>query len=227
MPDTNTPPRADEPTKTSANNHNSAVSSVNLSPDLNLPPLRLSSLDKQALPAAPAIATPALPSIAWGRWQTLADQPADIGLTALRVDNKLIGVNAYYALLRNKDSVWQSPNGGSASFSLQGAQAVVQADGAGTISLANIENGKLTVDFVTSSFTTQFDLLTEGKRLLRQAEGKVFNDGTFGNVSQFLGRNNMVVQGALAQNPGLTAGYLFESRLDTGQVATGVTYWAK
>lgn len=226
LPDTNTPPRADEPTKKSAINNNSAVSSVNISTDLNLSPRRLASLDAQALQAESATA-PTPPAIVWGRWQTLVDQPAGISLTALRTDNKLVGVNAYYALLRNKDSVWQPLTGGSASFSLQGSQVVVQADGAGTISPASLENGKLTVDFAASSFTTQFDLLTEGKRLLRQAEGTVFKDGTFGNVSQFLGRNNMVVQGAMAQNPNLTAGYLFESRLDTGQVATGVTYWTK
>lgn len=246
-PDTNAPPRADEPAKTSTSSHGAAaaagVNTANGNTDPNLAPLKLSSLDKQLLPTptpvpvpevAPAPA-PLLPAIVWGRWQALLDKPADINLTALRADNQLIGINRYYALLRNKDNLWQSPAEGAVSFSLQNSQAMVQANGTGAISAASLENGKLTVNFATSSFTTQFDLLTQGQRIPRQAEGTVFKDGTFGNTSQFLGRNNMLVQGVLAQNPGPTAAYLFESRLDngqpnallSGQLASGVTYWAK
>ncbi|WP_114971919.1 FecR family protein [Rhodoferax ferrireducens] len=249
-PDVNAPPRADEPPKTTTSSNGAAApgaNTANSNTDPNLAPLKLSSLDKQLLPTPTPVTVPVtvpevtpapaprVPAIVWGRWQALLDKPADINLTALRADNQLIGVNTYYALLRNKDSLWQSPAEGAVSFSLQNSQAVVQANGTGPISAASLENGKLTVNFATSSFTTQFDLLTQGQRIARQAEGTVFKDGTFGNTSQFLGRNNMLVQGVLAQNPGPTAAYLFESRLDngqpnaplSGQVASGVTYWAK
>ncbi|MCW2313988.1 FecR family protein [Rhodoferax antarcticus] len=236
-PDTNAPPRADEPAKTTTSNNGAAATGVKIASgnsDPNLAPLKLSSLDNR-VPPAPVPASASAPAIVWGRWQALLDKPADINFTALRVDNHLIGVNTYYALLRNKDNHWQSPAEGNVSFSLQNSQAVIQSDGAGAISAASLENGKLTVNFAASSFVTQFDLLTQGQRIPRRAEGAIFKDGTFGNISQFSGRNNMIVQGVLAQNPGPTAAYLFETRLDngqpnaslSGQVASGVTYWAK
>ncbi len=94
-----------------------------------------------------------------------------------------------------------------------------------TATLASIENAKLSVNFTTSQFATQFDLLTQGQRFARRAEGSVFADGTFGNYSQFLGNNNMVVQGTLANGSTLDAAYLFQSRLDDNRVAYGATRW--
>lgn len=237
-PDANAPPRTDEPAKTSASSSGAAAARVNAgngNTDPNLAPLKLSGLDKlvpvpPSAPTAPAIvppSAPTAPAIVWGHWQVLLDKPADIDLSALRTDNQLVGINSYYALLRNKDTLWQSPTEGAVSFSLQNSQAVVQANGAGAISPASLENGKLTVNFGTSSFATQFDLITQGQRIPRQAEGTVFKDGTFGNVSQFLDRNNMLVQGVLANDPGPRAAYLFQSRIDDGRLASGVTYWAK
>lgn len=240
LPDANAPPRTDEPAKTSASSSGAArVNAGNGNTDPSLAPLKLSGLDKPVLvpapappsvPTAPAIVpplAPTAPAIAWGRWQALLDKPADIDLSALRADNQLVGINSYYALLRNKDTLWQSPAEGSVSFSLQNSQAIVQANGAGAISPASLENGKLTVNFGSSSFATQFDLITQGQRIPRQAEGAVFKDGSFGNVSQFLGRNTMLVQGVLANDPGPRAAYLFQSRIDDNRLASGVTYWAK
>jgi hypothetical protein len=117
---------------------------------------------------------------------------------------------------------------GVANFALQGAQAGVRVGSSLDLQAASIENGRLAVDFNTGSFTTQFDLLTQGERLQRVAQGGVGSDGTFSNPSQFLG-STMVVQGQLANaaNGGLNAAYLFQSRLDDSRVAYGVTYWAK
>lgn len=236
-PDAGAPPRADEPAKAVVGSNGATTAgqpATGTNTDPSLAPSKLAGLDKQVLaplpppPPPPAVLpAPAVPAIVWGRWQALADKPADIDLTKLRTDNQMVGLNSYYALLRNKDSLWQSPTEGGVSFVLQSSQAVVQANGAGAISSASLENGKLTVDFGKSSFATQFDLVTQGQRIPRQAEGTVFKDGTFGNTSQFLGRNNMLVQGVLANDPGPRAAYLFQSRIDDGRVASGVTDWAK
>lgn len=252
LPDASAPPRTDEPVKISASTANAlaSVAVLGSNPDTSLAPLKLSKLGAQLqqteiLPVVPVLPVepiaPALPALAWGRWQALLDKPADISLSALRADNQLIGVNSYFALFRNKDSQWLSPAEGGVSFSLKSSQVVVQASGAGAVFPATLENGKLSVNFAASSFTTQFDLLTQGQRIARQADGAVYKDGTFGNVSQFLGSNTMQVQGVLAQRPGLTGanlftgGYLFQSRLDngqgtgplSGQLATGITAWSR
>ena len=234
LPDVIAPPRADEPANTSANSTSTKVAtslgSANVNQEPNLAPLKLTTLDQQLnpLPVIP-------PAIVWGRWQPLLDNPAEISLSSLSTANQLVGTNVYFALLRNKDKQWVSPAEGAVSFSLQSSMVVVQANGVGAVFPATLENGKLAVNFSNSSFTTQFDLLTQGQRIARHAEGAVFKDGTFGNVSQFWGNNSMPVQGVLAQNPGLSGAYLFQSRLDDGQgtgplggqLATGITTWTK
>ena len=234
LPDVSAPPRADEPANTSANSTSIKVAtspgSANVNQEPNLAPLKLTTLDQQLnpLPVVP-------PAIVWGRWQPLLDNPAEISLSSLLTANQLVGTNIYFALLRNKDKQWVSPSEGAASFSLQSSMVVVQANGVGAVFPATLENGKLAVNFINSSFTTQFDLLTQGQRIARHAEGSVFKDGTFGNVSQFWGNNSMQVQGVLAQNPGLSGAYLFQSRLDdgqgtgplAGQLASGITTWTK
>jgi len=234
LPDSSAPPRADEPANTSANSTSIKVAtspgSANVNQEPNLAPLKLTTLDQQLnpLPVVP-------PAIVWGRWQPLLDNPAEISLSSLLTANQLVGTNIYFALLRNKDKHWVSPSEGAASFSLQSSMVVVQANGVGAVFPATLENGKLAVNFINSSFTTQFDLLTQGQRIARHAEGAVLKDGTFGNVSQFWGNNSMQVQGVLAQNPGLSGAYLFQSRLDdgqgtgplAGQLASGITTWTK
>lgn len=234
-PDAGAPPRSDEPVK--SGNGSSGVTATGstaanspASTDPNLAPLKLSGLDKLATTTTvaappPATVSPSAPAIVWGRWQPLADMPADIDLSKLQADYQRVAMDSYFALLRGKDTLWQSPTDGSVSFTLQNSQAIVQSGAA--VTAAGVENGKLTVNFASSSFATQFDLVTQGQRIARQAEGTVFKDGTFGNPNQFLGNNNMQVQGVLANDPGPRAAYLFQSRLDDNRVANGVTYWAK
>lgn len=236
-PDASSPPRNDEPSKSSANGTTNSTAGGNGSGggasaaigDLNLAPIKLTGLD-QLTPVATATATPAVasaPAIVWGRWQPLVDMPANVDLSKLQADYQRIAMDSYHVLLRNKDNLWQSPTEGSVSFSLQNYQALVQSGGNGPVSIAGIENGQLNVNFATSNFTTQFDLTTQGERFARKAEGSVQSDGTFGNALQFIGNNNMFVQGILANDPGPRAAYLFQSRLDDNRVANGVTYWAK
>lgn len=251
-PDASAPPRPDEPTKGTSGapvglsvGAPAPLAANATSPDLTpqktavlettpvaLPPVAIVPTVVIVAPIAvapPAVVmpvAPALPALVWGRWQALLDQPAETSLTDLKTNNKLIGLNSYYALGRNKDNLWQAPISGAVSFALQSSQALVKTD-QGLVSMASIENGRLNVNFSSSTFNTQFALLTQGQRLSRMAEGNVFTDGTFGNASQFLGANNMLVQGALASSPVLQAGYVFQSRLDNDRVAYGITQWGK
>jgi len=225
-PDHKAPARADEPGK-------DADKTSRLAPGIepSLAPLRLAELGSQYVQPTPTPTPTPAPALVWGRWQALANSPADLDLTAAVQANRLLAMNSFYALLRSKDNVWLPPTQGVASFALQSAQAVSQVEGAGTVHPATLENGKLTLNFVNNSFATQFDLLSQGQRIPRKAEGHVFQDGTFGNPSQFWGNNNMMVQGAMAKAPALSAAYVFITRLDAtplaGQVASGVTHWGK
>lgn len=219
-PDVSTPPRPDEPAGGSAAVRNGAATA-----DANLDPLksdRIALAGEAPKPAPEAVR----PAIEWGRWQALADEKANIDLAGLMKTHNLDAFNAYFAMLRPKDAVWENPTAGSVDFRLQAAQALIQPDVGGTYAAA-VENGRLHVNFAQSSFTTGFDLVANGQRIARQAEGRVFADGSFQNVSQYMPGNNMQVQGVLGRDTTLRAGYLFQSRLDDGRVAYGATMWAK
>ena len=250
-PDVTTPPRADEPPKTTA-----VSVSPTLGPDPNLTPLKLAGLDTQAPTTPPApiepvtvlapsslppvvvapqpvvtlqpVVLPATPAITWGRWQPFADQAANLSLGTLMADNKQVAMNSFFALGRSKTSLWQAPATAGVGFVLQNSQALVQSDATGAISAAALENGKLTVDFAKSSFATQFDLLALGGRQPLKAIGAVGSSGVFSNGGQFSTGSNMQVQGVLANDAtGLSAAYVFQSRVDSGHVASGITVWGK
>lgn len=178
--------------------------------------------------AAPQVALPAVPAITWGRWQPFADQAANLSLGPLMRDNKQVAINSFFALGRRQTSLWQAPVAASVGFSLQNSQALIQSDATGTVSAAALENGKLTVDFVKNSFTTQFDLLALGQRKPLHAIGAVGSSGAFGNAGQYSTGNNMQVQGVLANDAtGISAAYLFQSRIDDAHTVSGITTWSK
>ena len=227
-PDTVAPPRVDEPAAKAGGNADAANGH-----DPNLTPLKLAGVEiSTPAPVAadpPPAVDPGPPAIVWGRWQAVAGQAAEIDPKNLPAGYGIAAINSFYALLRDRNAVWQPPAGGVVSFAMLGAQAGIRFDGAASLVPASVENGKLTIDFNSSSFTTQFDLVTQSDRLQRFAQGAVGSDGGFGNPS-VIGTTNMVVQGVLANNAatgGLNAAYLFQSRLDDLRSAYGVTYWGK
>jgi hypothetical protein len=242
LPDATTPPRADEPAKTSSNGGNASTrsnASGTINPsfiDATLAPIKASQLDALAQQKASQLDAlaqqvpqqlPPVPStLVWGRWQGIAEKPADLDLIQAMANNQLFGLNSYFALLRTPGEAWRAPQEAAASFVLQGYAAQVQADGAAP-TLALLENAKLNVNFANSSFNTQFELLTQGQRIARKAEGALAKDGSFANTSQFLGNNNMLVQGVLGSGADKRAGYVFQSRIDDARLATGVTLWSK
>ena len=225
LPDASSPPLPDETSKArvSANRHG-ADSAL----DSTLMPLKLAELDKASnvsTPQTPVDPVAAAKPITWGRWQSVADQSANINLSALTAEGyRVSALTGDYALLRHQNAAWQAPSGGSVNFALQGGMAQYQRNGA--VQLASLENATLSLDFDRSRFATQFDMVSQDVRLTRQAQGNVGADGTFSAANQFVNGNNMVVQGVLAgSGSGMQAGYTFQSRIDEYTVATGVTLW--
>jgi len=231
LPDAATPPRADEPAKTSSNGGNASTRSIasgSINPsltDATLSPIKASQLDALAQ-QVPQQMSPVPSTLVWGRWQGIAEKPADLDLILAMANNQLFGLNSYFALLRTPGEAWRAPQEAAASFVLQGYAAQVQADGAAP-TLALLENAKFNVNFANSSFISQFELLTQGQRIALKAEGALAKDGSFANTSQFLGNNNMLVQGVLGSGADKRAGYVFQSRIDDARLATGVTLWSK
>jgi hypothetical protein len=130
-------------------------------------------------------------------------------------------------LMRAKGSEWIVPNSGILNFSLLESAAYIKDEKRDILSAATIENGRLQVDFGKATFSTGFDLVNQSERFKLQAQGSVDRNGIITGDGQFSRPTNMVVRGALTEEKGGTAAYLFQSRLDASRVATGGTYWTK
>jgi hypothetical protein len=220
-PDVVAPPRSNEPvatkTQVSAPVLPTASTEV-LSKDQNL------EVFKTNLVTGGTASSPV--QLIWGRWQPLLDQKIEVDVNALQNKNQLIATNSFYALMRNRDSVWLPIGQSSVGFALQQSQAVITDDANKITVPAKLENGQLQVDFVASSFFTKFDLLSASQRFTLQNSGEVSSDGRLYGGNQSLRPNNMAVSGALAGD-NRSASYLFQSRLDDGRLAVGATLWGK
>lgn len=189
--------------------------------------LKASLLEQGKLLRPAPVETVTSPSnIQWGRWNELAQADGSFSLVEAKVRSELVGLNSYFAVLRAKDASWITPQQSSVSFRLQDAKALVVSNHG--IEPARLENASLRVDFGASTFSTGFDLVTAGgENFARHAKGVISRDGKFDN-SVIMGGNNMVLQGAVAQQPSsnaLEAGYVFQSRIDEHRLSTGATYW--
>jgi len=240
-PDAIAPPRTDEPISKSG----SAPSTAN---DISLDPQKAGNLLHQAelvknasiAPVVPpadvsnVVVVPPTPEVQlsqliWGRWQAVLDQPVQNDNVALsKAGNALVAQNGNYSLFRSKGEQFVSPAQGSAGFSLKQSEAVVLDTQTNVQTAATLSNGSLVVNFDKARFATAFDLLNQGLTSKLHAEGAVTSDGLLMGDSQFYDKvTNMNVNGALSKSNGGSAGYLFDTRLDSRRLATGVTYWGK
>ena len=215
-PDAVAPPRVDEPAKKTG--------------DAQLTENKLTA-EKAALLQDVRFASLNTPqAIVWGRWQALADAPADINLVDALGRSKVMGLSSYFATLRSNNAQWVMPQEVQVDFKLTDSRAQVLQAGSGAAQLATLENGQLQVNFAKQSFNTSFDLVSNGTKTNLYAIGNVGQDGTLSNSSQFVAGSNMSVQGGLANPIGQTgqlAGYVFQSRLDASRIASGVTLWMR
>ena len=198
----------------------SAASTDKLSKDQNLEAYKTNLLTQSTS------STGGASQLIWGRWQAVLDQKIEVDVAALQAKNQLIAANNYYAVMRNSDSVWLPTSQASIGFALAQSQAVITDEASRVAVPAKLENGQLQVDFVNSSFFTKFDLVSQSQRFQLQNNGEVSPDGKLYGGPQFLRPNNMYVSGALASD-NRSAAYLFQSRLDDGRLASGVTLWGK
>jgi hypothetical protein len=219
-PDRTSPARRDEPVATSGRSDSSSLSAQ-------------TSQQLDARKTADLVnALPALPdrtSIIWGRWQPVLDKPADISLaSALADSNEVLGINSFYAIARSRIPDWKRPAEATMSFGMTSQDALMIDERYGSVFAARLENGRLDFDFVRQRFATGFDFIaSQGSRKAFSAQGSVTADGRMAGDSQFGSTANMAVSGALSNQGGGTAAYIFQGRIDDNAVGMGVTGWSR
>ncbi|MDR3323580.1 MAG: FecR family protein [Zoogloeaceae bacterium] len=222
-PDLVAPPRQDEPEVSDGDKKGSKEGS--LPAPAPVPPAQESLIK----PPGNAASLDPMKPIIWGRWQEISDRlPATVDISAAGEEDKYVTITlGSYVLLRDKNSAVRTPLNGSVSFSLQNSIAHVTDPINQVESEATLSNGILHVNFEKTSFSTQMNLNALGTTHRLSAIGQVTSNGLFFNDRLSPG-NNMIVRGALfKENEGMSAGYLFQSQLQNGLEANGVTLWGK
>ena len=223
-PDTIAPPRSDEPGGKNINAGSAAVSPTPVN-ELNLDPKRGADIKQAIITPNSNTNNQASSQIMWGRWAEVLGQPAKLDFVKLSGQAKTIAVLDNFALFQTKNTEWQVPNTGTMGFALKDSEAYVRDETKGLMTIAQVQNASLNVDFAKSSFATNFDLNTSIGTYKLNSVGSVDSKGQFSNDNIFT--SNMVVQGVLSSENGGAAAYLFKSRLDDTHLASGVTVWAK
>ena len=238
-PDSVAPPRSDEPTGASGKNGGTALSEPTLDPQkAALVIQQVRGVQKNELPGAvseqPAMTPPppdivvvpgpAPSQLVWGRWAVVAEQAATVDAAQVLAEGgKRVAHNSYYTVLRSKGADWTVPQQGSMGFALRNSDAFIMNSVTNVASAATLQNGELQVDFGKRTFTTGFDMLSDGEAFKMRGSGRVGTAGDLSGNSQFVHPNNMTVSGSLGANN--DAAYIFTSRIDDKRVANGVTYW--
>jgi hypothetical protein len=175
-------------------------------------------------------AKPAEPerSIVWGRWQSLANLPANVDVVAeLGKQSKLIAKTSDYALFYTNGREAQVPERGGVAFTLAQGEATIRNENTAIAPvIAKVENGLLSFNFDKRTYATSFDVVNQSERIALQSTGIVASDGRFASDSSaYVDPKAVYVNGFLSQDKGLNAAYVFESRLSAQRTVNGVTYW--
>ena len=166
--------------------------------------------------------------IIWGRWQAIANHPADISLSGqINSGNTLVGTRQYYALFLTPGADYVADTRGTVSFDLKASEAYVIPDNTGNRPTpAEISNAKLSVDFGARTYATGFDLTTNAGEVFKlHSDGVVSSSGGLYGNEFYKAPTNMSVGGVLSNANGGTAAYTFDARLDATKTANGVTFW--
>jgi hypothetical protein len=240
-PDMNAPPRKDEPAvkKTSVGEFTlEPQKRNNLLAGTPLPapaPAPLPAPAPEPAPAPPPlepvvqpppiVAAPKPPEVLWGRWEPVAQLPADDeALAKLRSgDYAAASILNSFFISRINNSEFVLPRDGRASFGLTGSEAYLQAAGQAPVA-ATVENGRLEVDFAAQSFITSLTVTAPGAQTDIRAKGDLTVNGEL--VSSVFG-SNATVRGYLGGADANEAAYIFNNVGTSPIGAFGATRWGR
>ncbi|WP_167759675.1 FecR family protein [Massilia horti] len=165
--------------------------------------------------------TPKAQEVFWGRWEAVA---GSVVLPAALEKNN-VGTPAFlgdYAIGRTSNAVLVMPTEGQVAFNLASSEAYIQRDASGE-SQANVDSGRLGINFSDRSFTTNLVVSdAEGKYDVK-GYGLVDDKGIFNSTMG----SQTVIRGALSGANAEEAGYIFKNSMYPGVTISGATGWKR
>lgn len=184
----------------------------------------------ESISTATATPTPTpqvVPTIYWGRWQSVAKLSATETLEAFnaRINGTADLIKRPYAMARAQDPAFKLPETGVFNFVLHASDAYIFEMATRTATVASVSNAVLSIDFARRQFNTSLDLSAG------QHNVNVYGSGTVTDAGMLRGNrtaSNASLDGMLSGTNATQAGYLFNMPTQaTGLAAAGATFWAR
>lgn len=248
-PDQSEKPRADEPVGKVAMSGVLAPTQVNLDPkktELSLgavhpltegnstPTTPTTPTDPATPPAPPVVVVPPeivppviepiapkAQEVFWGRWTTVAGS----AVMPASIQGKTTDATAFvgnYAIARLKGAQLVMPTEGTVAFTLNGSEAYVQKAGTNE-TLAAVESGRLSINFVDRSFTTGLVVASDSVKYNVNGAGVVDQNGLLSNNIS----SPSTIRGYLTGAKVEEAAYVFKNVTYPGTTITGATSWKR
>lgn len=173
------------------------------------------------VPVEPVV--PVVPEVLWGRYKAAANLPVDPEFIAKRASAEYEGAYSVgsYQITRLKNTAFVMPTEGTASFTLTGSDATLQAAGKEAVA-ASVKNAYLTMDFATRAFETGMTVYNSANSVAVAGKGTVLLDGSLVNdIGTYT-----TIRGYLGGAKAAEAAYIFRT-LDTPLTAEGATTWRR
>jgi hypothetical protein len=176
-------------------------------------------------PPDPILPADAPRLVNWGRWQAIANLPANTTITnAMLSDGSLAAMLGPFALIKNTGTSFTLPREGNASFVLRDHEGYFRTTGGAVLESAVASNASLNVDFAKRSFQTGMTLTGATLQTTVNASGSI---GTDGLMSSSLTKSDTSIRGTLAGPQGSQAAYLYQRAVTDTITAVGATYWTR
>jgi hypothetical protein len=172
-------------------------------------------------PAGPVIKPP--PELMWGRWQSVAELPADeVSVARISAEASLNTVQVgSYVVGRPNSSAFLLPKEGTASFALTGSETTISTVEGLTIA-AKVENAHLNVDFSARTYSTGMTVINTLGKVNMVSRGDITLQGALENNSP-----GVVLRGLLGGAGANEAVYTFKTTVPGDLNAAGVATWAR
>lgn len=157
----------------------------------------------------------------WGRWQTVAGQGV-MPVAIQQIETDTVAFEGQYAVARLKGATLVMPKEGTVAFNLVKSEASMLRASGEEVS-ANVESGKLAINFVNRTFDTGLVVTADQRTYDVSGKGTIDLRGQMDSTSASATRIKGFISGPNVEE----AGYVFRNSQTPGVTLIGATTWKK